>query len=130
MLTLDVVDTLDEFTKAYIVAMLWAETDGDKPLDDDHGIYDLAPEALARCIADCKQFQRNNAADLAQFDSKEWTPEELGGHDLLLTRNHHGCGYWDRNCLPKPARNRLTDAAHRLGEVYPYVGDDGLIYLL
>ena len=45
--TLDILDTLDEFTKAYIEALLWAETDGDKPLDNDHSAYDLAPGAGA-----------------------------------------------------------------------------------
>ena len=52
----------------------------------------------------------------------------MGGHDLLLTRNHHGAGFWDGD-WPKGVGKRLTDAADRLGEVYPYVGDDGLIYI-
>jgi hypothetical protein len=120
------VPTIDEFTTAYIKALLWAENDestpqGGRPLDDNYTIDDLAPEALAKCVADCQLFQRENAADLAARET------DRGGIDLLLTRNRHGAGYWDGD-WPDAEGTRLTAAADRLGEVSPYVVD-GRIYL-
>lgn len=51
------------------------------------------------------------------------------GHDFWLTRNGHGCGFWDRNdCLPADAGQRLTAASEKCGEYYLYVGDDGIVY--
>jgi hypothetical protein len=122
---------LDNFTKAYLECILWAETDdvGD-PLDDTHTIEDFAPEAIAKAVDDCARFQAANVTELARYDSPHWTAEELGGHDLWLTRNHHGAGFWDRDdCLPKEARDRLTAAAEAVRECFVYVGDDGNIYL-
>ena len=70
-------------------------------------------------IEDCRRFQEENAADLARYDHPQWTAAELGGHDFWLTRNGHGCGFWDRNdCLPEEAGDRLTAAAEKCGEYY------------
>jgi hypothetical protein len=125
---------LDEFTLAYIEAALWSTNDesdesGGEPLDANYSIENIADEALEKMAADCRRFQEENAADLALYDHPRYTAEEMGGHDFWLTRNGHGCGFWDRNdCLPEEAGQRLTDAAEHYGEVYLYVGDDGLIY--
>jgi hypothetical protein len=126
--------TLDGFTRAYIEAMLWAETDntteqGGEPLDANYGLGDIAPETLRAIIDDCQQFQEANRADLERYNHPRYTWQELGGHDYWLTRNHHGAGYWDRDCLPDDCGERLTQAAHNAGELSPYVGDDSLIYL-
>lgn len=40
-------------------------------------------------------------------------------HDLWLTRNHHGCGFWDRG-YEETVGDRLTDIAHDMGERYLY----------
>jgi hypothetical protein len=118
---------IDAFTRAYIDCMLWSSTDnsrddGGDPLDRNYSEDDLAPEALAMIVADCERFQADNGDDLLEGT------DEQGGHDFWLTRNRHGCGFWDGD-WPEPAAARLTDAAHAFGEVWPYVGDDGLIYV-
>jgi len=125
---------LDTFTRAYLECILWAENDestpsGGEPLDKNYDVEDFAPEALERAIADCVAFQMANAGDLAQYNDPRWSPDELGGHDLWLTRNGYGCGFWDRDNLPADAAERLTDAAEALGECWVTVSDDGLIYL-
>ena len=125
---------LDDFTLAYIEAALWSSNDdstpqGGEPLDANYGIDDIDPETLAAMIEDCQRFQEENAADLARYDHRQWTAAELGGHDFWLTRNGHGCGFWDRgDCLPADAGERLTAASDKCGEYYLYVGDDGIIY--
>jgi hypothetical protein len=55
--------------------------------------------------------------------------DEQIGHDLFLTRNRHGAGFWDRDCLSKDIRDKLTQIAHDLKEVDVYAGDDGKIYI-
>ena len=124
---------LDDFTLAYIEAALWSSNDestpsGGEPLDSNYSIDDIEPETLDRMADDCRHFQEENAADLAGYNHPEWSAAELGGHDFWLTRNHHGCGYWDRDCLPEEARDRLTAAAERWGEYNLTVSDDGTIY--
>ena len=126
---------LDDFTLAYLEAILWAENDestpsGGEPLDKNYSISDFAPESIDKAVEECRRFQEENAADLALYNHPQWTADELGGHDFLLTRNGHGAGFWDRNdCLPEEAGERLTAAAEKYGETNVYVGDDGQLYL-
>lgn len=129
--------TIDDFTKAYIECMLWSTNDestpeGGEPLDTNYDIDDIAPEAMKKIVADCERFQRENAALLAEAEykgarSREWSKEELAGHDFWLTRVGHGCGFWDRDL--GDVGDKLTEAAKKFGEVWPYVGDDGKIYV-
>ena len=54
------------------------------------------------------------------------TPGQLG-HDLWLTRNHHGAGFWDRGYGPDG--QRLTQLCKPMGTDDAYIGDDGTIHL-
>lgn len=112
---------MDKFLTAYIVAALWSSTDGDKPLDDEKTISDLAPETLAKMKGACEKFQAENASDLAALDT------EQAGHDFWLTQNRHGAGFWDGDYEEKLGE-RLTNAAHKFPEMELYVGDDGKVY--
>lgn len=124
---------LDEFTRHYIIAALWAENDqsdpetGGDPLDDNFDIEDIVPECLAVMIADCAKFQEENADDIATWEDGEYTAEEMGGHDFWLTRNGHGAGFWDGD-WEKEVGARLTKACEAFGKVDLYVGDDKKIY--
>ena len=109
---------LDDFTLAYIEAALWSSNDdstpqGGEPLDANYGIEDIDPDTLAAMIEDCRRFQEENAADLARYDHPQWTAAELGGHDFWLTRNGHGCGFWDRNRLPAGRSRGAPDRRQR-----------------
>ena len=53
---------------------------------------------------------------------------EQVAHDFWLTRNRHGAGFWDGD-YEEEAGKKLTEIAHSFGEVHPYVGDDGKIYI-
>jgi hypothetical protein len=51
------------------------------------------------------------------------------GHDIWLTRNRHGAGFWDRKEYAENGLGeRLTKAAASLGDCEVYCGDDGLLY--
>jgi hypothetical protein len=116
---------MGKFTEAYVTCALWSSNDestpqGGEPLDANFTVADIAPETLERMTADCAAFQAENAEDIA-------SDVERAGHDFWLTRSGHGSGYWDGD-WPEPAANRLTDAAHRFGELVLFVGDDGRIH--
>jgi len=112
---------MNEFLTAYIVAALWSSTDDqDEPLDTNYGIDDLAPETLQKMEEDCESFLEENREDIG-------LRREDAGHDFWLTRNGHGCGFWDGD-WSEDAGERLTVSSKRFGEVDLYVEDDGKIY--
>ena len=118
-------DGLEDFVAAYIKAALFTSTaeDGEhEHLDEYKDESDLAPETLAAMRENCTDFLVAN---------REMIEAGLGfsqaGHDFWLTRNHHGCGFWDGD-WPDVEGRLLTDAADAFGECDLYVGDDGKIY--
>ena len=122
-----------DFLAAYITAALWSSTYDtedreDNPMDD--GQHELAPETLETMEADCAAFLAHcESIGLDPFPDYgmggEYTDAELSGHDFWLTRNGHGCGYWDHDLDTGDA---LTAAAKASGQVDLYIGFDGLIY--
>lgn len=131
------IDTLDSFTRAYLVCALWSSNDestpeGGEPFDANYSLFDFAPEALASAAGDCERFKSYNTANgrLAayRFD------DERAGHDFWLSRNGHGAGFFDRADHNAPEKQRKACAelqrdAGGWGECSPYLGDDGKIYL-
>jgi hypothetical protein len=125
---------MDAFTRAYITAALWSSTDdadesGGAPLDRNYSADDLAPETLAKIEADCAAFQAKAGELIADDEPKLYqdnTRDEHAGHDFWLTRNGHGCGFWDGD-WPKHG-DALTEIAKGFGGCGLYVGDDGRIY--
>jgi len=123
---------MDEFTRGFLEAALWSTTDesddqGGEPLDKNYSIDDFTPHALKELSADCEQFQRENAADLAVayeqgIRGSDGDDESSAGHDFWLTRCGHGAGFWDGD-YPEPQATRLTKSAEKFGDVNLYVED-------
>lgn len=112
---------MDEFTKAYIEAALWSESDDDgNPLSVKYFLHDIDVKTLQEMIVDCEFFIKENWNYIKSNLSQ-------AGHDFLLTRNHHGAGFWDGE-WPEGAEDKLTKSAHSYGEFNLYIGDDGKIY--
>lgn len=111
---------LDDFTRAYITAALWSSTDnaddsGGEPLDSNYGPKDIETKTLARMIADCKRFQKQNARDIG-------SEYEHAGHDFWLSRNGHGSGFFDdAEMFGANESGRLQRAAKAFGNVDLYV---------
>ena len=57
---------------------------------------------------------------------EELSPDKVG-HDLWLTRNGHGAGFWDGD-YADDVGEALTKISEAMGEIDLYVGDDGKIY--
>lgn len=106
---------------------------------DDLGI-ELGPGAVDGQIAEMRyslpwapgtiSALRQTVADFLTGDAfaewlAEWTPSQAG-HDLWLTRNGHGAGFWDRGLA---FGGVLTSLATPYGAASLYLGDDDLIYL-
>jgi hypothetical protein len=106
---------------AYLEAIDFTESDNEEFSDDVMGFaHDVEVEAAR----DCSDF-----LDLVQeagLDVSDIAPDMMG-HDLWLTRNRHGAGFWDRGY--GPLGDELTKMAHSFGEQSTYEGDDHLIYL-
>ena len=119
------IPSINEFLTAYIEAALWSTSDDEEAdrgefLDATFGADDLAPETLQKMEDDCRKFLTENQEDIGLDFTK-------AGHDFWLTRNGHGCGFWD-GYWPEEVGERLTKSSKQFGEVYLYVGDDGKIY--
>lgn len=67
------------------------------------------PEATHAAAMEAVRSMPDDLLNLALANG--WTAEQLG-HDLWLTRNGHGSGYWDRDM---PFNGELTAAAKALG---------------
>jgi len=119
----------DKATRQAIVTLLWSEVDeASEPLDDNYGPEDVSTEAWAEVRQDVEQFLTmvvNHGS--AEARRVVFGDLEQAGHDFILTRNHHGAGFWDRGY--GDAGDELTRLAHTMGECYAYVGDDGKVHV-
>ena len=116
---------LDTFTRAYKVAMLWAETDNqDEPLDKGRDLSDIHPDTHEAMEKDCASFLAEQWEDLKDLD-----PEQCG-HDFWLTRQGHGAGFWSRGNGEAGERLSAACGLHtNYPEQYPYVGGDGYVHI-
>lgn len=119
---------VDEALDAYLTAAIWS-TSGTTPdgrelenLDDEYSVDDFSDEAVKQARSTIAKFFAANAKDLRATGADA----SQHGHDLWLTRERHGVGFWDRGY--GPAGDRLTATAHKLGEADIYVGDDNKLY--
>lgn len=112
---------LSDRTVHYLETILWAETvnlpcieddlvDGKMDVDKDHPLHDIkectplddhfeysdfTEEALRKAETEVtawfKYLEDKGLYDLA----REYAGDNVIAHDFWLTRNGHGCGYWD-----------------------------------
>lgn len=140
---------VDAATAAYIECALWAgldwttttdnggDDDNPVPLDSRYGPEDLSAEANAEARRVVESFARAQGGETqgawAVAHAAGWTPDQFG-HDLFLTRNGHGAGYWDRhgetwaNRSTRWAGEALSDLARALGEANLWPDDDGVLH--
>lgn len=124
------------FVKMYVRTMLWSTLDesddtGGEPMDYKYGPSDIAPETMQRIADDCSRFYASVESMGIDLDAELLLDDdatEMAAHDFWLTRNGHGAGFWDGDWSDE-SEDRLTKLAESFGEQWPYVGDDGLIYL-
>ena len=101
------------FLNAYFEAIAFTE---------DVDIEKFTKADLEWLVRDAEAFLDLPKVEDALF-GLDYTREQLG-HDLWLTRNRHGAGFWDGD-WPEPAAMILTDAAHTVREIEIYTNDRG-----
>lgn len=101
----------DAATRHAAMALLWQAQDAgehghgypisDAGVDDDFNYIDQVADIIRD---DVTRFVTDNYDLLAHAG----VTAEMAGHDLILTANHHGAGFWDRGL--GAAGDMLTDA--------------------
>lgn len=125
----------------YLIAALWTQE------EDLKGSTDLSAEAKETARSECAEFLKRAQPLLKAVGEArgygshpdcgtEYPTFAAMGHDLWLTRNRHGCGFWDRTelCAVQLAKDSnlgdsLSDVAREMGEQTVYLGDDGLVHI-
>ena len=117
--TLTVLVDIDKVLRGYLTAALWTSQGEDVGfgIPETSGEFDPSPyidrftkAAREEALTDCAAFVDANNADLCDDTGEPIDPDQIG-HDLWLTRNREGAGFWDREYLPKDQAERLTNAA-------------------
>jgi hypothetical protein len=115
-------DELSGIEDAYLEAAFWTEGDS----LDGLGMKDLDDHSHLSATKDIMHFLAENE-DVVKEALKHITPKQIG-HDLWLTRNGHGTGYWDRRELKEAGvSDKLTEAAKNLKEK-SLISSDGSVY--
>lgn len=104
-----------DVVNAHLATMLWinAKPDDNGYFEDDYGPEDATQELaqkLAEDLETCpvellEEYLQSNSA--VQF-----------GHDMSLTRDGHGAGFWDRGL--GELGDKLTEWANSLGELHVF----------
>lgn len=122
--------TLDHFLEsptraAFLECALWASAD-DECLLDRFSFDDVSEDALSDMSAFVDRFLEDPATfhPIARLSLKG---DDIG-HNLFLSANGHGTGFWDRGYGEDG--DILHERAKVCGELGLYVGDDGKIYVL
>ena len=110
----------------YLEAMAFTEMHSDNPELKDRTPDDLSDEARNSIASDLIHFLMQHGALIEQYMMGGQSAAQLG-HDIWLTRNRHGVGFWDRGL--GDLGDKLTKAAHTLGESCVYLGDDGKVWV-
>lgn len=127
------VERAERVLNDYMATAEWTATvetdEGLMTLDEAYpgGVPEWSEQARAQAREDLTSFlaaNRDLIAKAKEIDDS-YTDEQVA-HDFSLTRNHHGVGFWDRGL--GETGEALTEAAHGYGDLYLYVGDDGLLY--
>lgn len=120
---------IETIAKHYLICLLWSSCDDDVYLDSLFDVDNLSDEITNKAFADCRLFWDR----AKQYLNENLTEKMLSriGHDLALTRNRHGAGFWDSpEVYGKQNAEILTDISHSFPEVCLYIGDDKKLYQL
>ncbi len=108
---------IDRIIHYYFQTALWTE---------DHTIKNISifsDESIKQTKSEIKWF-----VDILTKEGITDIPNDSIGHDLWLTRNHHGAGFRDRG-FDDNVEDLLVKLSFILGEVYIYIGDDDKIHM-
>lgn len=126
--------------RALAETILWSSLDEDgSPLDEKFSAEDINQDCLNRLYSEYARFLDVTEKQITEIFGNDWDSldefydviqpiENQAEHDFILTRNGHGCGFWDGDWMPCVSKI-LTDAAKSFPEICAVQGDDGKVYL-
>jgi len=124
------------FWHAFVNALLFTETDesdpetGGDPLDVNYDMCDLDDTSLAVLCVQCSEFWKMAGESVREsYHNGAAALPALAGHDFVMSRNGHGCGFWDGDWTPEETADFLDQCARAFGEIEAYVGDDRAIHV-
>lgn len=95
-----------DFIAAYLECAAWSsinyetENTEDENYDENFEGFDFSERAKFKAAKICLQFIKDNKTLLIEYAEKQgneqWSAFSLAGHDLWLTSQGHGAGFWDR----------------------------------
>jgi len=118
---------IEEMVRGYIHSALWTEE-----LDSEYGIDDFTKEEIEYIRKDVIVFINRVKEIIKKINGDEIIPfinkysSDSFGHDLWLTRNGHGTGFWDRKELDiafTPSKNPY-DKEYILGDVLTAIANE------
>lgn len=119
---------ISQFTKGYLDCALWSSTGDDgRPLDATHSIKDIDPKSLEKEIIEVEAFRVIYADKL---EAAKLSDSRLG-HNLWLSRNGHGSGFFDEyfdGSAANFACDQLQEICRDLGSKDLYGGDEKALY--
>jgi len=132
-------DRIQAMVRGYLSAMVWTTTDDDGNTCDD---MEPSTDARAEALAIVTAFYDANHNDLGAYidlriaevgstynphTARQLEAYGFAGHDLWLTSQGHGVGFWDRG--HGRVGERLTKAAKVFQGCSAYTTDDGYVDL-
>jgi|SRR5690606_6803360 len=132
-------DQITEIVTSQLDSLIWSEGEitnesGDftgEMWEDFYDADDATPELVAQLTEELKGVDFTEDFTHAVNEYRNHAGAHLGniwerfGHDLALTRNHHGAGFWDRGLL-RGAGELLINWAESLGELHIFHGSDSI----
>lgn len=124
-------EQIDLITRHYLICALWSSTDDEgEPMDSGRDLNDIADETKVKAREDVADFLELLEREGVAW-SDHWTPEQMG-HDLWLTRNGHGTGFWDRYGVCDETGYAMGQTLDKWAQTYGgvdlFVGDDGKVH--
>ncbi|MFA5067971.1 MAG: hypothetical protein WC466_08085 [Candidatus Izemoplasmatales bacterium] len=105
---------------AYLEAALWTE-------EDEIGHANIHTDIDKKSILDAERDIENFVSKIKGLGIYPDMDSDQIGHDLWLTRNGHGAGFWDRKL--GEVGEKLSEISREMGGKYVYRGDDGKIHI-
>lgn len=129
---------IDSIVSSYLEAVIFTEYDNGETITEEDPEYDEDGDNIIYPFNDKNEDDFSDEAKKQAYGEIAWFIDSAGsaiddiadesiGHDIWLTRNGHGAGFWDRG-YDSDIEEVLEQLSKELGSTDAYVGDDGKIY--
>jgi len=124
------IDIIEQIMEGYWETMFWSNMADIEEESEIYGktIEDVHWQAIADITTKVTLFYAHNKQLLTIANDKYTEDWGRIGHDLFLTTNHHGAGFWDGD-YGEDLGEALTEACRMIKSQDFYTGDDGIVYM-